>query len=116
MNGWRVTAFADLIVRHHRPTGSAGGNLLRSAYREGHQDYGLGNHPVFEVLKAARRLGERPYVLGAFARLLSFTVDSVRRECRMVSPESVKFLRQYQLRRLRPFSSGLMEKEGLAQQ
>lgn len=100
MRGWRVKSFADLEVRHHRPTGIACG-LLRSWYRQGLMDYSVGCHPIFEVTRLIRRISYRPFFLGALIRLASFVWASLRQEKRMVSPEFVSFLRKEQMTRLR---------------
>jgi glycosyltransferase involved in cell wall biosynthesis len=100
MNGWRVEAFADLPAFHHRPTGTAAG-LLRYWYRQGLMDFSLGSHPLFEVVKVATRVPRRPYVLGAFARLLGFVWAHCSGDRRPVSGEFVQFLRNEQKKRLR---------------
>jgi poly-beta-1,6-N-acetyl-D-glucosamine synthase len=102
MNGWQVQSFADLPVRHYRPTGGAEGGL-RSSYRMGLMDFALGSHPIFELAKLTRRLGSRPYFLGAFIRLCGYVGGFVRREKRPVSKEFVDYLRKEELRRLWPF-------------
>ena len=103
MNDWRVEASPGLEVRHHRLTGG-GDKPLRHCFREGKMDFSVGSHPLFEVLKCIRRLGERPVIFGAFARLAGFCSSYVTRDARLVSPEFVSFLRNEQKQRLRlPF-------------
>jgi hypothetical protein len=99
MAGWRVAAFPDLKVYHHRPTCAAEG-LLRSCYRQGLMDYGLGSHPLFEFAKVARRLPGKPAVIGPLTRLFAFASAYCRREKRLVSPEVVKFLQSEQMGRM----------------
>ena len=96
--GWQVRSFSELIVRHLRETGTAGGSM-RYCYHQGITDYSLGSHPLFELAKLARRIGWRPYFVGALARLLGFLVAHFSRE-RMVPPDFVAFLRKEQLARL----------------
>ena len=81
MKGWRVEAFSDLRVLHHRPTGSAGG-VLRGWFRQGKMDHSLGALPLFELFKLARRVWVRPYVIGALARLAGFVYAYCRGESR----------------------------------
>lgn len=102
MKGWRVLAFPELKVYHHRPTGAVGG-IVRSCYRQGIMDYCVGCHPLFEIIRVIRRLRARPFVLGAAVRLLAFALSYCRRERRPVSPEFVEFLRAEQKARLWPF-------------
>ena len=101
MAGWRVEAFPDLKVYHHRPTSAAEG-ALRSCYRQGLMDYGLGSHPLFEIVKVARRLPGKPPVIGPLTRLFAFASAYCRREKRLVSSDVVKYLQSEQLGRMAP--------------
>lgn len=100
LHGWKVQAFTELRAYHHRPTGAALGRL-KTSYREGLMDHSLGSHPYFEFFRIARRLPDRPYVLGAMVRLWAYITASVRRPTRPVSSEFVEFLRKYELARLK---------------
>jgi biofilm PGA synthesis N-glycosyltransferase PgaC len=102
MRGWRVQSFPELKAFHHRPTGSAAG-LLRNWYRTGLNDYFMGSHPVFELCKLARRLPEKPLILGALIRFSGFAWAYINRRQRTVSEEFVNFLRMEQIQRLRFF-------------
>jgi len=67
MHGWRIKAFSDLPVYHHRPTGG-GDRRFRNLFREGRMDYSVGSYPPFEILKLVRRFVFPPYLLGSFVR------------------------------------------------
>jgi len=95
MLGWRVEAFPDLMVKHHRPTGAADW-VLRHRFREGRMDFSVGSHPVFEFLKCARRIPESPIVVGSFTRLAGFACSYLAKSERLVSAEFVTYLRKYQ--------------------
>lgn len=97
--GYEVVTFEDLPVFHHRPTNGAEG-ALRGCYRQGKMDFSLGNLPAFEILKLLRRAPDRPYLLGALARLGGFVGCYLRGEEKAVEPEFVSFLRHEQRRRL----------------
>jgi len=101
MRGWRVRAFPRLAIDHHRPTprGIAAGGTAR--FREGVRDRALGYHPLFEVFKCARRALERPYVIGAAARLMGYAWSCLEGGGAGVSPEIANFIRREQLRRMR---------------
>jgi len=101
MRGWRVRAFPRLAIDHHRPTpgGVAAGAAAR--FREGVRDCGLGYHPLFEFLKCARRTLERPYVVGAAARLAGYAWSCVAGKGAGVTPDIARFIRREQLRRMR---------------
>jgi glycosyltransferase involved in cell wall biosynthesis len=100
MKGWEVESFPDLVVFHHRPTGSAGG-VLKGLLRQGKMDYSLGYLPLFEILKLAFRMSSKPYVVGAVTRLAGFVGSYWRGDKHAVTPEFMNFLRSEQKRKLR---------------
>ena len=100
MRGWKVQAFPELVVYHHRFTGTARG-LTRNCYYQGLMDYSFGSYPLFEIVKCVRRIPNKPYVFGALVRLGGFIWGCCRREPRPVSAEFVHFLREEQRARLR---------------
>ena len=107
MRGWRIKAFRDLPVFHHRPTGS-GDRRVRNLFREGRMDYSVGSYPPFEIFKIIRRFPFKPYVLGSLVRLCGFLWGYWLREERPVSQEFIRFLRREQkdlLRKLFHLSS-----------
>jgi hypothetical protein len=81
--GWRTGSLdcPGAGALHLRPTGSGDG-LLRAQYRWGVCAYGIGQHPVWVLLSATRRLGERPYVLGGAAFLAGWAGAPLRRRPR----------------------------------
>ena len=95
MKGWRAEAFPALKILHERHTGAAGG-LIKHQFRLGRLDYSFGSDPVFEFMKCSLRVFERPWLLGAFARLAGFAWSGFCRETRPVSQEFVEFLRKEQ--------------------
>lgn len=99
MKGWQVEAFHELIVDHHRYTGSAGG-LLKGRFRQGLMDFSLGYHPLFELVKCARRLTEKPVVVGALVRMIGFCWSYLSVRERVVPEQFVRFLRTEQRRRI----------------
>jgi glycosyltransferase involved in cell wall biosynthesis len=101
MIGWRVRSITELKVFHYRPSGYSG--WLRASIRQGRMDYSLGTHPLFEIPRLIRRLGSRPPLLYAVARLAGFLFSYFGAEKRMVSEEFVRFLRQEEAERLRRF-------------
>lgn len=100
MRGWRIKAFRDLSVFHHRPTGSAD-RRARNFFREGRMDYSVGSYPPFEILKLVRRCRFKPYVSGSLVRLCGFLWGYWLREERPVSQEFIQFLRSEQKNALR---------------
>ena len=108
MRGWKAESFPDLPVRHHRRTATAGG-LIRNRFRMGLMDHSLGYHPGYELVKCARRVAERPYVVGTAAGLAGFAAGYLRRSPRAVPGEFVQFIRREQMQR---FTALLTKKTG----
>lgn len=102
MHGWRVEAFPQLRVLHHRPTGGAD-RLLRYWFWDGLTDYSLGTSPLFELVKLARRIPSKPFALGALARFTGFCWGYCSGKNREVSEEFVTFLRNEEKQRLSSF-------------
>jgi len=105
MRGWETQAFPEFKIFHHRRTGE-GDNLLRHKFRQGRMDYSLGSGALFETLKCAERLPEKPFLLGSLARLAGFFWSAIRRDGRPVSAEFVSFLRQDQRQRIAALIKG----------
>jgi biofilm PGA synthesis N-glycosyltransferase PgaC len=101
--GWTVKSFSEITARHLRKLGTAR-SALRYCYYQGFTDYAFGSHPVFELVKVAKRLTWRPFFLGAMSRLLGFGVAHFVTK-RMVPPDFVAFLRKEQLARLQSRST-----------
>ena len=97
--GWRVEAFADQKLLHYRPTGGAS-PLLRHRFREGKMDHSVGSHPLFEIAKCARRLPEKPFLLGSLTRMCGFLSGYATGRPYAIDAEMVRYLRQEQLGRI----------------
>ncbi|NUM56306.1 MAG: glycosyltransferase family 2 protein [Candidatus Hydrogenedentes bacterium] len=100
MYGWECETFADLKVNHYRPMGTALGGLISARYRDGMQDYAFGNHPLFEIVKCAARIGVRPIAIGAVMRMVGYVRAAIHAEPRHVPADVVAYMRQTQLHRL----------------
>ena len=95
MNGWHAEAIPALRVLHARGTGAAT-HPLRHQFRSGRADYSFGSDLLFEFLKCALRVSERPWLLGAVTRFLGYAWSGICREKRPVSREFIGFLRKEQ--------------------
>jgi hypothetical protein len=98
-SGWRVAAFSGQRLLHHRPTGGAS-PLLRHRFREGKMDHSVGSHPAFEIAKCARRVLEKPFLLGSVTRMSGFLWSYATRRPRAIDVETMRFLRREQLGRI----------------
>jgi glycosyltransferase involved in cell wall biosynthesis len=100
MRGWVVRSYPELRVLHHRRTGTGESTLWKARFRQGACDYNLGYHPLFELAKCVRRLGEKPYFLGSLFRLSGYGWSAMRVTKRPVPPDVVHYLRKEQAHRL----------------
>lgn len=101
MKGWKTRTFTDKVCLHRRGMGTADNSLLRSKVRQGIKDYSLGNHPLWELPRAAYQMTKRPFLLGGLLLLMGYLWALIRHAERPVSRELVAFRRCDQMRRLR---------------
>ena len=103
MKGWRTRTFTEKICLHHRAMGTAGQSLLKSRFKLGVKDYSIGNHPLWELFRAARQMSLPPIFIGGLALGAGYLWASIRQVPRPVSPELVAFHRREQMQRLSRF-------------
>ena len=100
MYGWETKSFPDLVVLHHRPTGSADINLLKARLRDGYVEYNLGYHPLFQFVKCIKKVTQNPYLIGSFLRFIGFWIARFTFENQNVPTELKIFIRKEQFFRL----------------
>jgi GT2 family glycosyltransferase len=102
MHGWKVRTFPEFQGLHLKPTGRQyGPSMLLVRFRQGLQEYQLGYHPLFAVVKSVSRLSERPWFVGGLCRLAGYCYGMIRREKRSLSDDVVSFVRNEQVQRLK---------------
>jgi len=100
MYGWKVRTFKEIKVYHHRPMGSGNWNSWKARFNQGQEEYLVGYHPLFFLLKSLRRLTQKPYVLGSILTIFGYCAAFFKKEERPVSKYFVKYLRQSQKQRM----------------
>jgi poly-beta-1,6-N-acetyl-D-glucosamine synthase len=100
MKGWKTRTFTETVSLHHRTMGTAQSGGLGAKFKYGAKDYFVGNHPVWELFRAAYQMKQRPFVVGGIALALGYFWPMIRRVPRRVSRELVEFTRHEQMRRL----------------
>lgn len=100
MHGWETKSFSDMLVLHHRPTGFAGKNILRTRLRDGYVEYNLGYHPLFQFVKCVKRVTQKPYLIGSFIRFIGFWTARFTFNNNNVPPELKIYTRKEQFSRL----------------
>jgi glycosyltransferase involved in cell wall biosynthesis len=107
MKGWNTRTFLDRVARHHRTMGTADRGVLRARFRHGQEEYLVGGHPLWQLLRGIFQMRNRPLVLGGLALILGYaTAWATRRQTPVPAPLRA-FHRQEQLARLRRAVSGL---------
>lgn len=100
MRGWKTRTFTDRILRHHRKMGTGRSSLLGARYGLGVQDYYLGNHPLWQLVRMFYQMKYPPYVVGGLALFAGYAVSALAGRKKPVSDELVAFIRREQLGRL----------------
>ena len=80
MKGWEVQTFENLIVYHHRTTGSVGTTYVTKRIRDGKVEYCLGYIPSFQFVKSLKRWREKPVFFSVFFRLAGYWMLKLKRE------------------------------------
>ncbi len=101
MKNWEVRAFTELEVLHNRTMGSGIWNIWESRYYTGVENYHIGYHPLFFLLKSISRITERPMFIGSILMLLGYLRSSIRSTKRMVSDDFIQFLHNEQKRKMK---------------
>lgn len=100
MNGWEVESLPQIKAFHHRITGASAKSDFQRRFQEGIQDYVMGSILLFELVKCARRLGEKPFFLGAFYRFLGYLTSAITNKPKIATKEMQAFLKMEQKKRL----------------
>jgi biofilm PGA synthesis N-glycosyltransferase PgaC len=101
MNGWKTRTFLEKICFHHRKMGTAGRGRLMARFRHGQEDYYVGNHALWELLRGVFQMREKPYVFGGLFLIIGYFLAWARRMESPVPAEIRAFHRREQMARLR---------------
>jgi hypothetical protein len=67
------------------------------------KDYAIGNHPAWEIFRAARQMSLPPLILGGLALGAGYLWAFLRQDPRPVSGDLIAFHRREQMQRLNRF-------------
>jgi glycosyltransferase involved in cell wall biosynthesis len=99
MLGWETQSFPELILVHHKPTGSADGTW-GNWVKNGRANYISGYHPLFMFIKCLGRLTQKPYLAVAVALFWGFISGYWKQIPQIEDKALIRYLRQQQIRRL----------------
>jgi biofilm PGA synthesis N-glycosyltransferase PgaC len=99
MLGWQTMSFPHLKVIHHRPT-HTGTGVLRGNIHSGMAGYFAGYHPLFMVLRAAKKMAHPPYIVGGFSMMMGFLSGYLKMHPQVRDRSIVRYVREQQMNRL----------------
>jgi biofilm PGA synthesis N-glycosyltransferase PgaC len=97
--GWQTRTFPELKLVQYKPTGSADGSW-KNAFKNGKANYLTGYHPAFMLAKCSKRLLRRPYLVEGIGLCAGFMSGYLKRLPQLASADTIRYLRQQQIRRL----------------
>jgi poly-beta-1,6-N-acetyl-D-glucosamine synthase len=106
MKGYKTRTFTEKQCQHHRGMGTAGNGSLKARFINGAKDYAIGNHPIWELLRTAYQMSNRPFIIGGLLLGSGYLWSVVRRIERPVSRELATFRRREQMQRLKRLLAG----------
>ena len=103
MNGWKTRTFLEKTCLHHRPMGTGSGSVLKARFRHGIKDYYVGSHPLWQLLRGAFQMREKPYFIGGMLLIAGYCWAWANRLKAPLPSELRAFHRSEQLTRLREY-------------
>jgi glycosyltransferase involved in cell wall biosynthesis len=104
MYGWTTRTFQDLELIQHKATGAADGEW-RNWFKNGMANYVTGYHPLFMIAKCMKRAFQRPLFLASAALWTGFCSGYLKQIPQFQNQETIRYLRNQQLRCLKLQSS-----------
>jgi biofilm PGA synthesis N-glycosyltransferase PgaC len=99
MLGWTTRTLSGIDAVHHRPTGAAYG-VWNDRVKAGMANYISGYHPLFMLLKCARRMAEKPYLVAGFGLLYGFVKGYLKKIPQVEDRALIQYFREQQINRL----------------
>ena len=99
MLGWSTRTFAELRLWHYRFTGAADG-AWKDWVKNGKANYITGYHPLFMLMKCARKVVKRPYVLASAGLGWGFISGYWRRIPQVQDRNLIRYTRNQQMRKM----------------
>jgi hypothetical protein len=101
MRGWTTRTFVEKAAFHHRTMGTADRSALRARFRHGQEEYLVGGHPLWQVLRGVFQMKNRPLVVGGLSLIAGYASAWASRRPSPVPADLRAFHRREQMARLR---------------
>ncbi len=101
MRGWTTRTFVEKACFHHRAMGTADRSRLRARFRHGREEYLVGGHPMWQLLRGVFQMKNSPFVLGGLCLMAGYASAWLSGEPSPIPPELREFHRREQVTRLR---------------
>ncbi len=101
MKGWETRSFLEKRFLHHRIMGATESGVWWGMFNHGRKDYRLGNHPVWQLFRAAYQMTCRPRIIKGLFLFAGYVWEFVAGPKRLIPKELVRFHRREQRERLR---------------
>ena len=107
MKGWETRTFLERACLHHRSMGTADRGPLAARFRHGREDFMVGSHPAWHLLRGAFQMKNRPVILGGVCLILGYGWAWASRRRSPIPQELRAFHRREQMQRLRQLARRL---------
>ena len=101
MRGWKTRTFVEKTSFHHRTMGTADRSPLRARFRHGREEYLVGGHPLWQLLRGVFQMKNSPVVLGGVCLMAGYASAWLSGTPSPVPATLREFHRREQLTRLR---------------
>ena len=91
--------------------GTGKSSLLTARFRQGKEDYYIGNHPLWEIFRTIYQMKFKPVIIGGLFLYLGYVKAFIMRVKRPIPPELVKFQRKEQMQRLKEKFTNLLRRK-----
>jgi hypothetical protein len=100
MRGWTTQTFVERVCLHHRAMGTADRNLLRARFRHGQEEYLVGGHPLWQLLRGVFQMKNRPMLVGGLCLMAGYANAWATRKSSPIPAALREFHRREQMERL----------------
>ena len=98
--GWEVKTLMNVPVFHTGPVLTGSGPVLKRKFFQGVTHYQLGYKPLFETVRQAYRISEKPFLTSSLARLSGYFWAYLKQKEILLPYDTVQFFHREQIDRL----------------